>query len=78
MLTDRSGSRRKAISDKTKPLSKVEENKKKIESQLDKAYTKQGKKPSPNAVPIGFQSTASRLNNQVNRTLKGTRKLYTV
>ncbi len=70
MLTDRSGSRRKALSDKSKSASKVEETKKKIESQLEKAYSKSGHKPSPNAVPVGFQSTSSRLQNQVNKFFK--------
>jgi hypothetical protein len=40
--------------------SKIEENRKRIEAQLEKA-SQNSTKPTPNAQPMGFQSTASRL-----------------
>ena len=53
----------------------MDENRRRIESQLEKSYAK-GTKPSPNAVPIagsfqstsgGFQTTASRPSQQDTR-----------
>ena len=49
---------------KAKPSSRMEENRKRIEEQLKKSSTNSSR-PTPNAVAVGFQSTASRLANQV-------------
>jgi cobalamin-dependent methionine synthase I len=77
LLSDRSTTRRKtnqAVSSNKSPTksnaptksgssSSVNEKRKLIEKQLDQAS--RNAKPSPNAVPVGFQTTASRLANQV-------------
>ena len=63
MLSERSISRKNRITQQKITSSTVDENRKKIEKQLNQSKNK----PTPNAVPIGFQpSQASR---QPNRNL---------
>jgi len=47
--------------------SKVEENRRKIESQLSKAYAK-GSKPSPNAIAVGRSNSNNQYNNLKNES----------
>ena len=78
LLSDRSTSRRRGANlnqmssqkptpkiSTTKPSpSNVSDKKKLIEKQLSES-SKNASRPSPNAVPVGFQTTASRLASQV-------------
>ena len=71
MLSDRSNSRRKGTNNSKNVIinqpkastSSLSDKRKMIEKQLEK--TSKNQRPTPNAVPVVFQTTASRLANQV-------------
>ncbi len=75
LLTDRSGPRRSKLAAASTNVAKagksggsrVEENRRKIESQLEKAYAK-GTKPSPNAVAVGRSNAANQENSLKNES----------